>query len=105
MSINIIFCISYSNSLIYDTIIIIHGLNVGSTFLLQTVVRVLLKDVFIPYVNTRLNKGFSLPVIHGFTMTNSEIWFGDSSAVICTDLAPAPSNWTSAKTISSLIKQ
>ncbi|XP_031492823.1 putative BPI/LBP family protein At1g04970 [Nymphaea colorata] len=74
-------------------------------YLIQTVVRVLLKDVFIPYVNTRLSRGFPLPVIHGFALTNSDISLGDSNAVICTDLASAPNNSTSAKIISSLMKQ
>uniref|UniRef100_A0A1D1YRG3 Putative BPI/LBP family protein At1g04970 n=1 Tax=Anthurium amnicola TaxID=1678845 RepID=A0A1D1YRG3_9ARAE len=54
--------------------------------LIQGVMRAFLNNVFIPYVNTRLRKGFPLPIIHGFTVQNANILSSDSRIVVCTDL-------------------
>ncbi|MQM00661.1 hypothetical protein Taro_033398 [Colocasia esculenta] len=54
--------------------------------LIQGVMRVFLNNVFIPYVNTRLRRGFPLPIIHGFALQNASILYSDSRIVVCTDL-------------------
>ncbi|XP_077211135.1 lipid-binding serum glycoprotein family protein isoform X2 [Tasmannia lanceolata] len=51
------------------------------------VMQVFLKDVCIPYLNSRLRKGFPLPIIHGFTVQNADILFTDSKVVVCSDVA------------------
>ncbi|ERN01662.1 putative BPI/LBP family protein At1g04970 [Amborella trichopoda] len=55
-------------------------------YLIQAAVRVLLADVFVPYVNSRLRNGFPLPIIHGFTLSNADIIYADSRVVVCTDV-------------------
>lgn len=47
----------------------------------------LLKTVFMPYVNLRLLRGFPLPIVHGFSLQNAEIFCIDSRVVICSDVA------------------
>eukprot|EP00268_Persea_americana_P011042 TRINITY_DN14583_c2_g1_i4.p1 TRINITY_DN14583_c2_g1~~TRINITY_DN14583_c2_g1_i4.p1 ORF type:complete len:354 (+),score=52.29 TRINITY_DN14583_c2_g1_i4:540-1601(+) len=55
-------------------------------YLVQTVVRVFLKDVALPYVNSHLKKGFPLPIIRGFTLTDASIVCTYSRIVVCSDV-------------------
>lgn len=54
--------------------------------LIQTVMWTFLKTVATPYVNSRLSKGFPLPIIRGFTLENAVIVLYDSMVSICSDL-------------------
>ncbi|GMG98724.1 hypothetical protein Nepgr_000564 [Nepenthes gracilis] len=55
--------------------------------LIQPVVWTLIQTVFLPFANTRLGKGFPLPIIRGFTLENAGISFSNSSIVVCSDVA------------------
>ncbi|XP_068635457.1 putative BPI/LBP family protein At1g04970 [Aristolochia californica] len=61
-------------------------------FLIEKVMHVLLKDVALPFVNSRLRKGFPLPIIHGFMLENADILFSPSRIVVCSDVAYIPSH-------------
>ncbi|KAJ4981501.1 hypothetical protein NE237_032338 [Protea cynaroides] len=61
-------------------------------YLIQSVMRTLLKTVFFPYVNIRLRRGFPLPIIRGFTLQNADICTGSSQIVVCSDVVYADSN-------------
>lgn len=54
--------------------------------LLQPIVWTLIETVCLPYANSRLGKGFPLPIIHGFTLQNAEIVFSDSAVSVCSDV-------------------
>ncbi|KAJ8754852.1 hypothetical protein K2173_015364 [Erythroxylum novogranatense] len=54
--------------------------------LVQSVTHAFLKTIFLPYVNLRLMKGFPLPVLHGFTLQNTDIHYEYSKMVICSNL-------------------
>ncbi|KAK1389090.1 Lipid-binding serum glycoprotein family protein [Heracleum sosnowskyi] len=55
-------------------------------YLIQPVVWTLIETVCLPYANSRLGKGFPLPIIHGFTLQNAEIVFSDSAVTVCSDV-------------------
>ncbi|WOH05785.1 hypothetical protein DCAR_0625206 [Daucus carota subsp. sativus] len=55
-------------------------------YLIQPIVWTLIETVCLPYANSRLGKGFPLPIIHGFTLQNAEIVFSDSAVSVCSDV-------------------
>lgn len=61
--------------------------NIGNLkmFLIQPFVRTVIQTVFLPYVNTRLWRGFRLPIVHGFTLKNARTSYLDSSIMVCSD--------------------
>ncbi|XP_043691556.1 putative BPI/LBP family protein At1g04970 [Telopea speciosissima] len=61
-------------------------------YLIQSVMRTLLKTVFFPYVNVQLKKGFPLPIIRGFTLQNADIFCDNSQIVVCSDVVFTNSN-------------
>lgn len=52
----------------------------------QSVMSVILKTAFLPYVNLHLRRGFPLPLPHGFTLQNAEIFCINYRLVICSDI-------------------
>ncbi|XP_024015782.1 putative BPI/LBP family protein At3g20270 [Eutrema salsugineum] len=54
---------------------------------IQDVTSKVLEALFLPYVNTRLKRGFPLPFPHGFTIKNTEIVYAKSGVRICSDIA------------------
>ncbi|XP_058070782.1 putative BPI/LBP family protein At1g04970 [Magnolia sinica] len=62
-------------------------------YLIQTVVWVFLKDVAQPYVNSHLQKGFPLPIIHGFSLQNAEIQCSGSAITVCSDVTYADDSY------------
>ncbi|KAJ0245063.1 putative BPI/LBP family protein [Hirschfeldia incana] len=63
--------------------------NIGNLHLhlLQPIVWTVIQTVFVPYANDHLEKGFPLPIIHGFTLENAEIICSSSEITICSDVA------------------
>ncbi|VVA90026.1 unnamed protein product [Arabis nemorensis] len=63
--------------------------NIGNLHLhlLQPIVWTVIQTVFVPYANDHLEKGFPLPIIHGFTLENAEIICSSSDITICSDVA------------------
>ncbi|CAN8295583.1 unnamed protein product [Cochlearia groenlandica] len=63
--------------------------NIGNLHLhlLQPIVWTVIQTVFVPYANDHLEKGFPLPIIHGFTLQNTEIICSSSEITICSDVA------------------
>ncbi|EEF31183.1 putative BPI/LBP family protein At1g04970 isoform X2 [Ricinus communis] len=55
--------------------------------LLRPVAFAVLETIFIPYMNIRLMKGLSLPLLHGFTLRDTEIHCKASKMTICSNLA------------------
>jgi lipopolysaccharide-binding protein len=54
---------------------------------LQTVLRILLKKLFVPYVNSYLKHGFRLPIIKGFSVTDAYILTSYSRMIVSCDVA------------------
>ncbi|XP_021755649.1 putative BPI/LBP family protein At1g04970 [Chenopodium quinoa] len=54
---------------------------------IEPVIAEVLKDVLLPQLNTRLIKGFPLPLIHGFTLQDAEIVYSDSVVTVCSNVA------------------
>ncbi|CAH8251196.1 unnamed protein product [Arabidopsis lyrata] len=63
--------------------------NIGNLHLhlLQPIVWTVIQTVFVPYANDHLEKGFPLPIIHGFTLQNAEIICSSSEITVCSDVA------------------
>ncbi|EOA40204.1 hypothetical protein CARUB_v10008924mg [Capsella rubella] len=63
--------------------------NIGNLHLhlLQPIVWTVIQTVFVPYANDHLEKGFPLPIIHGFTLENAVIICSSSEITICSDVA------------------
>ncbi|XP_010457566.1 PREDICTED: putative BPI/LBP family protein At1g04970 isoform X2 [Camelina sativa] len=63
--------------------------NIGNLHLhlLQPIVWTVIQTVFVPYANDHLEKGFPLPIIHGFTLQNTEIICSSSEITVCSDVA------------------
>ncbi|XP_010252620.1 PREDICTED: putative BPI/LBP family protein At1g04970 isoform X1 [Nelumbo nucifera] len=59
--------------------------------LIQSVMWIFLKTVFLPYVNLHLKKGFPLPIIRGFNLQNAKILCTNSLITVCSDVALADS--------------
>lgn len=59
--------------------------------LLQPVIWTIIETVFLPYANTRLGKGFPLPIIRGFTLQNAEIICSNAGVTVCSDVTFAES--------------
>ncbi|NP_001148143.1 putative BPI/LBP family protein [Zea mays] len=57
------------------------------TILVQTVLRILLKKLFVPYVNSYLKHGFRLPIIKGFSVTDAYILTSYSRMIVSCDVA------------------
>ncbi|XP_057955735.1 putative BPI/LBP family protein At1g04970 [Malania oleifera] len=60
-------------------------------YLIQPVMWTIIETVFLPYANSRLGKGFPLPIIHGFTLQNAEIRCSNSKITVCSDVVYAES--------------
>ncbi|KAL9244306.1 hypothetical protein vseg_018094 [Gypsophila vaccaria] len=56
-------------------------------FLIKPAIWTVVETVLLPYTNIRLWKGFPLPMIRGFTLTNAKIRYLDSGLIICSDVA------------------
>ncbi|KAF8103969.1 hypothetical protein N665_0182s0075 [Sinapis alba] len=54
---------------------------------IQDVASTILESLFLPYVNTRLKRGFPLPFTHGFTIKNTEIVYVENGVMVCSDVA------------------
>ncbi|KAH0926793.1 hypothetical protein HID58_019049 [Brassica napus] len=54
---------------------------------IQDVVSTILESLFLPYVNTRLMRGFPLPFTHGFKIKNTEIVYVENGVMVCSDVA------------------
>ncbi|PIA36929.1 hypothetical protein AQUCO_03200112v1, partial [Aquilegia coerulea] len=54
--------------------------------LIQSVMWSFLKTVATPYVNSRLRKGFPLPIVRGFTLQNADILYKNSLLAVCSDV-------------------
>ncbi|AAF40464.1 ESTs gb/T76367 and gb/AA404955 come from this gene [Arabidopsis thaliana] len=63
--------------------------NIGNLHLhlLQPIVWTVIQTVFVPYANDHLEKGFPLPIMHGFTLQNAEIICSESEITVCSDVA------------------
>nr|TKW33755.1 hypothetical protein SEVIR_2G260700v2 [Setaria viridis] len=57
------------------------------TVLVQTVLRILLKNLFVPYVNSYLEQGFQLPIIKGFSIRDAYILTSYSKMIVSCDVA------------------
>ncbi|KAK3021998.1 hypothetical protein RJ639_045159, partial [Escallonia herrerae] len=55
-------------------------------YLIQPVIWTMVETVFLPYANSRLGKGFPLPIIRGFTLQNAEIICSNSRITVCCDV-------------------
>lgn len=53
----------------------------------QPIVWTVIQTVFVPFANDHLEKGFPLPLIHGFTLQNAEIICSSSEITVCSDVA------------------
>lgn len=54
--------------------------------LIQTVLSTLLRTVVLPYVNSKLSQGYQIPVFHGYTLKDAEIFLKDNWIVVGTDV-------------------
>ncbi|KAL0743107.1 hypothetical protein Bca4012_084620 [Brassica carinata] len=54
---------------------------------IQDVASTILESLFLPYVNTRLKRGFPLPFTHGFKIKNTEIAYVENGVMVCSDVA------------------
>lgn len=63
--------------------------NIGNLnmHIFQSMMSTILKIGFLPYINVHLRRGFPLPLPHGFTLENAEIFCTNSWVVVCSDLA------------------
>ncbi|XP_020114957.1 putative BPI/LBP family protein At1g04970 isoform X2 [Ananas comosus] len=62
--------------------------------LIQGVIRVFLKTIFVPYVNSHLRQGFPLPIVHGFTLQDAYILTSNSRTIVCSDMVFTDSSGT-----------
>jgi hypothetical protein len=51
------------------------------------VLRIFLKDLFVPYVNSYLEQGFQLPIIKGFSIRDAYILTSYSKMIVSCDVA------------------
>ncbi|KAK3440203.1 hypothetical protein EUGRSUZ_B00503 [Eucalyptus grandis] len=65
--------------------------NIGNLriYLIKPVIWTLIEMVFLPYVNAHLAKGFPLPIIHGFTLQDTDIVCSASTITVCSDVSYA----------------
>ncbi|KAJ0264552.1 putative BPI/LBP family protein [Hirschfeldia incana] len=54
---------------------------------IQDVASTILESLFLPYVNTRLKRGFPLPFTQGFKIKNTEIAYVENSVMVSSDVA------------------
>ncbi|KAI3992560.1 hypothetical protein MKX01_020852 [Papaver californicum] len=54
--------------------------------LIESVMRTFIKTAALPYANSRLTKGFPLPIFRGFTLQNADLIYRKSKIMICTDV-------------------
>ncbi|CAN6204824.1 unnamed protein product [Urochloa humidicola] len=57
------------------------------TFVVQTVLRIFLRNLFVPHVNSYLEQGFSLPIIKGFSIRDAYILTSYSKMIVSCDVA------------------
>ncbi|XP_006661365.2 putative BPI/LBP family protein At1g04970 [Oryza brachyantha] len=57
------------------------------TFMIQSVMQILLKRLFVPYVNSYLTRGFPLPIIKGFSIRDAYILTSQSRIIVSSDVA------------------
>ncbi|WVZ65350.1 hypothetical protein U9M48_014730 [Paspalum notatum var. saurae] len=57
------------------------------TILVQTVLRLFLRSLFVPYVNSYLKEGFQLPIIKGFSVRDAYILTSHSRMIVSCDVA------------------
>lgn len=72
------------NSCAFD--LLVSYQNKTSSIFMQPVVWTLVETVVLPYANSRLGKGFPLPIIHGFTLQDAEITFSTSVVTVCSNV-------------------
>lgn len=53
---------------------------------IEPIMSEILEDVLLPLLNSRLTRGFRLPLIHGFTLHNAEIIYSDSVITVSSDV-------------------
>ncbi|KAI3911682.1 hypothetical protein MKW92_029239 [Papaver armeniacum] len=54
--------------------------------LIESVMRTFIKTAALPYANSRLTKGFPLPIFRGFTLQNADLIYRKSKIMISTDV-------------------
>ncbi|CAN6182710.1 unnamed protein product [Urochloa humidicola] len=57
------------------------------TVLVQSVLRIFLKNLFVPYVNSYLEQGFPLPIIKGFSIRDAYILTSYSKLIVSCDVS------------------
>lgn len=57
------------------------------TGIVQSVMRIVLKNLFVPYVNSYLGQGFPLPIIKGFIIRDAYILTSYSSIIVSSDVS------------------
>lgn len=57
------------------------------TGIVQSVMRIFLKSLFVPYVNSYLEQGFPLPIIKGFIISDAYILISHSRIIVSSDVA------------------
>ncbi|KAK3130375.1 hypothetical protein QOZ80_6BG0492710 [Eleusine coracana subsp. coracana] len=57
------------------------------TVVVQSVLRIVLKSLFVPYVNSYLEQGFPLPIIKGFSIRDAYILTSYSKMIVSCDVA------------------
>ncbi|XP_015901270.3 putative BPI/LBP family protein At1g04970 [Ziziphus jujuba] len=57
--------------------------------LIESLMAVVLKTIAIPYANLQLRNGIPLPLLHGFTLRNADIFCTDSMVIVCSNVAYA----------------
>ncbi|XP_019194508.1 PREDICTED: putative BPI/LBP family protein At1g04970 [Ipomoea nil] len=55
---------------------------------IESIVLNVLRTGVLPYVNSRLGQGFSVPAFYGYTLQNTEILCSDSWIMVSSDVAP-----------------
>ncbi|KAM0910474.1 hypothetical protein ACQ4PT_014143 [Festuca glaucescens] len=63
--------------------------NIGKlhTTVVQSVMRIVLKKLFVPYVNSYLGQGFPLPIIKGFLIKDAYILTSQSRIIVSSDVS------------------
>ncbi|KAM0902421.1 hypothetical protein ACQ4PT_019315 [Festuca glaucescens] len=63
--------------------------NIGKlhTTVVQRVMQIVLKKLFVPYVNSYLGQGFPLPIIKGFLIKDAYILISQSRIIVSSDVA------------------
>ncbi|KAL5200893.1 hypothetical protein ABZP36_035247 [Zizania latifolia] len=57
------------------------------TYIVQSVLQIVLKKLFVPYVNSYLARGFPLPIIKGFSISDAYILTSQSRIIVSSDVA------------------